>query len=59
MTVMNQIDLKTRDSYYQRALDADYAIGICLVLLAGPVVAFIFLISMSTQLSEPNMKAKF
>lgn len=58
MTVMNQIDLSARDSYYWKAVDSDWAIAIGTLLLAAPLVAFIFL-SKSDNLEEPEVKAKY
>ena len=58
MTVMNQIDLSARGSYYWRAIDSDWAIAIGALLVVGPLVAFIFL-STSQSLEEPEVKAKY
>jgi len=58
MTVMNQIDLSARDSYYWKAIDSDWAIAIGTLLVAAPLVAFIFL-GTSQSLEEPEVKAKY
>jgi len=59
MTAMNQIDLKARNSYYWKALDADYAIGIGAFLIAFPLLSFMFLTCKSKELDEPQVKAKY
>merc|ERR1712070_298369 len=42
MTVMNQIDLSSRNSYYWKAVDSDWAIAIGTLLLVAPVAAWLF-----------------
>lgn len=42
MTVMNQIDLSSRNSYYWRATDSDWAIVIGMLLISTPIGTFYF-----------------
>ena len=58
MTVMNQIDLSSRNSYYWKAVDSDIAIGIGILLVAAPVAAFVFLWK-SDNLEDKEVKAKY
>jgi hypothetical protein len=59
MTVMNQIDLSARNSYYWRASDSDWAIVIGVLLITVPIAAFGFLSYRSNDLEEENVKAKY
>ena len=59
LTAMNQIDLKVRNSYYWKALDADFAIGIGAFLIAFPLLSFMFLTCKAKELDEPEVKAKY
>ena len=43
MTDMNQIDLSSRNSYYWKATDSDWAIAIGILLVSAPAGAFYFL----------------
>jgi len=43
MTVMNQIDLNNRNSYYWKQNDSNWAVFIGTMLLVAPIGAFMFL----------------
>jgi hypothetical protein len=58
MTVMNQIDLSSRNSYYWKAIDSDWAIAIGTILLVAPVAAWLFLWR-SEGLEDETVKAKY
>lgn len=58
MTVMNQIDLSSRSSYYWKAIDSDWAIGIGSLLLVAPVAAWFFLWR-TEGLEDETVKAKY
>lgn len=59
MTVMNQIDLNARNSYFWRASDSDYAIAIGVLLITVPIAAFTFLFYRSDNLEEDDVKQKY
>jgi hypothetical protein len=58
MTVMNQIDLSSRNSYYWKAVDSDWAIVIGVILVGTPVAAFTFLWK-SENLENEQVKQKY
>ena len=58
MTVMNQIDLNNRNSYYWRQTDSDWAVVIGLLLVAAPIAAFLFLYR-TNNLEQSEVRAKW
>ena len=57
MTVMNQIDLNNRNSYYWKQNDSNWAIFIGIMLLAAPVAAIFFL--WKSDLNNKEVKNKY
>jgi len=58
MSVMNQIDLSNRNSYYWRATDSDGAVVIGILLLLAPVAATCFLYR-SDDLDDEEVRGKY
>ena len=59
MTVMNQIDLSVRDSYFWRENESDWAIAIGIFLLAIPAAFFLFLFKKQGELESAEVRAKY
>jgi len=58
MTVMNQMDLNSRNSYYWKENDSNWAIVIGILLIICPALAGLFLYK-SKDLKEVETKAKY
>jgi len=58
MTVMNQMDLNSRNSYYWKQNDSDWAVVIGMLLIICPVLAGLFLYKSKT-LNEVETKEKY